>query len=583
MTNSDELREEFEEGSRRPWIFLAVGMGILAVAVALGFGPGWARFKKWRADTFLSESDRAAKRGDHSVALDLGRAALQLVPSDADAIRFNARLLDQLGSDSSLLLWKQLLEGPAATLEDRESYAEAALKADRIELMPGDLVGYLGTTNGTPRGGRIASLYEFKSGHLSNAVLHARRVFRAEPGNPTNAVLLASVLAAQSTPESRAEARRLFWEGAKAEGSVRTEALRNLVRPDLGARQDRERVAALLGKLEKRTPAEDAIWFECRMLLDPSSVSVLASNLVAGIPRDDTERLSLAVDVLLRQARYQDVLRLTIADRGFRSPVLFNARHAALLETGQIEEAYRHVMNPGAQRAPYPLEKLRAVTAQAIPDPRRRDTHLSTMLRFAEGHPGRLREVAELSEKFGAWPIAVDAAKRRSTMAGEEVESFRHLQRLFDLRGDTWTARDYAQRARRAGDGSPELSLAIAHYGLLLGEDFDVGLAEAQRQVVARPEDFGPKVVLALAHLRMGEPEKARALLEGLMVNDAEMLPERMAILTAVFGANGLSDRARGLARQTPLSKLRPEERDLIRPWIAAPPSEGGEHLSVFR
>ena len=66
-------------------------------------------------------------------------------------------------------------------------------------------------------------------------------------------------------------------------------------------------------------------------------------------------------------------------------------------------------------------------------------------------------------------------------------------------------------------------------------------------------------------------PAKARAMLDRLILPEAANA-DALAIVVATLGSNGLEARARELARQIPMSTLRPEERDLIRPWIVPAP-----------
>ena len=579
MTNVEDLRREFDGPSRRFWIGLALTLVILLAVGSVAATPCWLALKKWRARSFLREAEAFIERRQLRLAMERARSALQLLPTNLDALRMNARLFDQLGSDASLGLWQRIVDAAEATTDDRAAFAEAALVMERPELVTSIMPDFLSDQFLAPRSSRIAAIYHAQAGHHVEAVRHARLAYDAQPSNATNAVLLAGLLVAEANPDSRSEARRLFWGLARTNGTFQVDGLRNLIRPDFATRADREEVARILDGMPGRDPEQDAVMVEARMLLDPSRTSQLASNLIARLPRDDPDRLSLAVGILSRQERHRDVLLLTIGDRGFRSRTLFIARSEALSATGQAEEAYRHAMSPAAPLPHFALERMRAITAQAIPDPRRRDTHLREMIRVADQHPGRLRQALDLAEAVGAPAQAIDAAKRLSTVRGEEGAAYRRLQRLYDVKGDTWTARDYARRAIRSGNADPRLPLEIAYFSLLLGEDFDRSLAEAERQLRSRPTDSFGRAVAALAHLRLDAPERARAVFEHSYIPDDELRPDLLAVLAATFGSNGLADRARDMARGISLGRLRPEERDLIRPWISVLPIGGGEAI----
>ena len=80
------------------------------------------------------------------------------------------------------------------------------------------------------------------------------------------------------------------------------------------------------------------------------------------------------------------------------------------------------------------------------------------------------------------------------------------------------------------------------------------------------------RIVLALSHLRRNEPAKANALLEGQVVTWARMLPGMRAVVAATLGAGGKINAAASAIRRLPISSLKPEERELIRPYMSGLP-----------
>lgn len=307
---------------------------------------------------------------------------------------------------------------------------------------------------------------------------------------------------------------------------------------------------------------------EARMLLDPSQTATLVSNLVSRMPRDDAEYLGYVVDTLERTGRHNEVLRLTGAGRSLLSRRLFEARLRSLLATSQYEEAYRHTLAANAPLPTFDLELARVRAADRIGDVRRRETHLRELLRAAGTHPGRLRIVAELAESTATSTVASDAWRLLAGQPAEATNGLRRLQRLADRKGDTWVARDYARRALRLAPEDPDLRLEVAQYSLLLGEDYDRALNEAERQFASRTNDFRCRAILALAHLRLGAADKARALLDRTVIDESGRQPSTLAIVAAVYGGNGLDDRAEGIARRLPIAELRPEEREMIKTWL---------------
>jgi len=268
------------------------------------------------------------------------------------------------------------------------------------------------------------------------------------------------------------------------------------------------------------------------------------------------------------------VLVLTGAGRYLMNRGLFLARYEAVAAQGSPEQAYRLLLNPDAPLPGSELSMLRVQAADRVGNSADRDAHLKELLRSAADNPVRIRRAAELAERYSsraALEVADDGWRRLAARPEDAGDAWQRLQRLADRRGDTWTARDYARRALRAGADSPELRLQVVHYDLLLDEDLDRASAEAEKQVLARPDDFFARCVAALGRLRLGSPEDARAILDRVVV-PGRARGDGLAVVVATYGANGQEGKARELAAQIPLQALRPEERELIRPWLLPPP-----------
>ncbi len=556
-------------------------MGIVILAAAcLPLGrPAWRALKSWRADQFLAEAQELLDQQQFSLAFDRARSALQLVPTGADALRLNARLLTTAGSDASLDLWRRLLASGRATQDDRAAYVETALTLDRPDLIRDIIAAYEAADPPSDRDQRLAALFHLQTRDLESALRCAELAHRLDPVDPTNTVLLARLLAGQTNQPALARAGDLLWGVAQTNGPLRLEALRQLaVSPRF--REDRanvERIRDLLRSIPDRNPEEETLCAETEIELDPSGAASVISNLVSRVRPGDWENLGLVVDALRRQGRNDEVIDLTSEGRGLMSRSLFLGRFDALLATGQTAEAYRLTLSGEAPLSPFDLGLLRVRAAQESGDLDRRDRHLRDLLRIAEDHPDRLLRTAQIAASGGtpaALAVAMDAWKQ---MGGgrdqpQSTNALRHLQHLADMQGDTWTARDYARRAARLDPQDTGLRLEIAYYDLLLDENMDRALAEAERQLQTRTNDLFVRATAALGHLRLGAPARAREVLDRFVVTQQVARNDALAVVVATYGANGFDQRARELAGRLPLAALRPEERELIRKWLLPAP-----------
>lgn len=575
MIRSEDAGHENAPGTSRRTVAVVSLVAMLVLLALATARPAWRLLKNLRASHFVTQARSHMAAGDLAPALDRARAAMQLAPGRAEVIRLNAELATSLGSRNCLSFWSQLVDMGAATREDLILYAEAGLRMDRADLVREIASNLVAGEIASPRGERVAALYFAEARRFFEALHHARNAFGSEPGNPTNEVLLADLLLTEATPDNVAEARQHYRNAARSNPTLRLHAARRLGAPPLGERTDREGVVELLSSVTNREAAEDILLLETKISLDPSSSGPAISNIIAHLPRNDLPRLAAVADTLRRLGRHEEILRLTAGGREFRGPELFRARLEALLATGRTEDAYRLSLARDVPLPPFELELTRVRTARLTGDSRRRDSHLRELIRAAGVHPTRLRSACEIAEEMGALDIAADGWRILSQQPADAVEALRQLQRLADLRGDTWTARDFAQRAVRAGGTDPLLHLEIARYDLLLGEELERATGEARRQVEERPSDFEARAILALAHLRAGSPERARAVLDRQVVDPSRIHPGALAILAAALGENGQVRKAEKIARGLHLARLRPEERELVRRWLA-PPSLSG-------
>lgn len=574
VTNPEELQRHFDGHSRTAWWVIA-GVAVLAlVASAFLARPAWRVVKRVRAASFAKSARDSLAQKNPGLALQHARAALQLQPHHPDYLRLNARLLTEMGSEMSLGFWQRLVALPTPSIDDQLDFLESALVFRRPRLVGLTFSNLCVSSPPSARLQRLGALYHLASGASNAALACARIAHQLEPSNPTNALLLVNLIPKTMDSVTQAESRSLLREVAQSSGPLRMVALHRLVQSDLGERADREWVAKSLSEIPKRSPAEEALLAETQIRLDPATTRVTLSNLVSLVSHNDPEMLTAVVESLARLGQHEEVLNLTSGERGFLNRQLFTARFDALSALHLNTEAYQHLLTPGAPMPPFELALAKIKASVDAKDITRRDAHFEELLGTCGNHGDRLRAVADLAEKLGSHEVAAKAWKQFGALPGQAAAAERGLQRVADRRGDTWSARDHARNALRAGSSIATLPLEIAYYDILLGENIETALAQAQAYAAKNPRDYFPQATIALAHLRLGEPEKARLTLDRLLPDETRPRADAMAVLAATCGQNGFGVRAREIASRIPIDRLRPEERELIRPWVAPPPAD---------
>jgi hypothetical protein len=90
----------------------------------------------------------------------------------------------------------------------------------------------------------------------------------------------------------------------------------------------------------------------------------------------------------------------------------------------------------------------------------------------------------------------------------------------------------------------------------------------AEALVAKHPEMMAYRTTLALAHLRRKDYAALRAAYEKSTLVWDQALPGWQAVYVAAVGALGQTNLARQLAPTVPQHRLKPEERELLRPWL---------------
>jgi tetratricopeptide (TPR) repeat protein len=549
------------------WIVLG------AIVVILGLGaltakPAWRAVKGMRAQRFLAQAEEHAAREEWTQAFERSRSALQLAPTHPKVLRHAAELHARFGAESALVYYQKLLETSSATDQDREGYAAAALGLGDTGLAGPIIEDLLSREKPSARALMLGAQYYSARRDAPRALELARQAAATDPNNPTNAIVLGNFLSMSRRPQDQAEGLALLLPHARAEGPHQLRALTVIARAPETPREAREEVESILAAKAQRTPEEDLLLMETRVSLDPSRRNEIADEVVQKHGRGAEEQMAGAAAWLNRQQLYSRTVSLLLPDIALQSPRLTRLRYEALMGMENIQGAYDFIRGKDVKGEPIQLELLRCTTAMRLKNDAAVESHLRNLLDLARRNPRQLRAVAEFARRNNHTEIANEANQILSRNPGEAMTAFESLLRTADAEGETWAARDYARKLAALKKGDDGIRLQIAFYDLLLEENLDQAFATAQELHKAKPEDFNRRAVLALAHLRRGEPDKAVALIEGQVVTWRRLTPGVRAIVVASLGANNRAGAVPKLLQRLPLARLKPEERELIKPYL---------------
>lgn len=559
--------------ARLPWGWILLAL-VVAGGVAAFFGarPAWRKVKAIRAMRFVAEAKAAFDKENWTVGFERTRAALQLSPINPDVLRHAAYAFSRVGSESGFIYFDALFTHAKATVADREEYANLALRVGNLELARQVTDELLESPNPTARTLVLGSQMAYTRRDLTSALRLAREASRLEPANPTNRFAVASMLAFSRRPADRQEGREILWPFARTNGPLQARALTALLTGTEAPRTDREEVEKILTALPKRTLEQDFLLADARVSLDPSRRSKIADELIELHGRGPTEEIVQTARWLNRHQVYHRTRDILLPDAARKDITLFRLRHEALMGLDSAREAYDFIMEDNAPGDPLQVEFLRCATALKLKNQAAIDSHYRTLVKLAQKSTRSLRAVAEFAFRNGNRTISNEIFQLLMRNPRDAATALRGLVRNADALGETWAARDYARKLASLRKDEDPVRLQIAYYDLLLKENLEKAHAEALALHQAKPEDINRRIVLALSHLRRNEPAKANALLEGQVVTWARMLPGMRAVVAATLGAGGKINAAASAIRRLPISSLKPEERELIRPYMSGLP-----------
>jgi tetratricopeptide (TPR) repeat protein len=198
------------------------------------------------------------------------------------------------------------------------------------------------------------------------------------------------------------------------------------------------------------------------------------------------------------------------------------------------------------------------------------DIHWQRVYLEVDRNPQALMYLGRYAEIQGDSQQAGVAFRRLAREPGFARQAYLALVQLAEKDKNTRALRDILKEivALFPDDDTPRNDLAYVN--LLLNENVTSARGTARELLRKRPDFLAYRITLALADLRLGQPDQAGRLFDGLDVNWPEVLPGWQAVHIAVVAANGRTNLAQALARQVSIGRLKTEETRLIAPFLTA-------------
>lgn len=554
---------------RLPWGWILIALVLLgSVSAYFGARPAWRKVKAFRAHRFVREAEANYAKENWTSGFERTRSALQLAPTDPDILRHAAYSYARFGFEAAFRYFEALLASPHGTTRDREEYAAFALRANNLPVARDQVDDLMESATPSARTLTLASQLALLRRDHREALRLARDAAAREPGNPTNQFVVATVLAISRRPADVREARDILWPYARTNGPLQILALGAILGIREPTREEREEVERILAARPTRSREEEMLLADARIALDPSSVDRVATALVGKFGHASLPDTLAMAEWLNRRRLFGRTLEIVLADAAAKDPSLFRLRYQALAGRGDLRAAYEFLSMDNPPGEPIATEFLRCETAIRLGDKAAVEGHYKSLLSLAQKDPRALRYLADFASRNGNRAVASEVHRMLLSNPRDAATALRGLIRHADLNGEVWNAREYTRKLAELRPDDERVQLQLTYYDLLLKENLDRAVSTAEILHQAKPEDYGRRAVLALAHLRRGDATKASALLIHEKPDWKRVPVGVRAVTVAALGGAGHIARATNLLPAVPISRLKAEERDLIKPFL---------------
>lgn len=553
--------------SRRRWKYYAAVLLLAAAVGGVGVYFGQDAWRSYQARKMAGGVDALLAEGKVREALLRGQSALRLNPEEPEVLRRMAQVLEATGSATALGFHDKLAGAGAARPQDRENHLRAAMRfgqksvAQRVaeDLAKAGDAGFRHLVTAEAMLGR---------GDRAGAERELRAVAAASGAAGESRLLVAQLMAAEESPERRAEALQMLHEVSLQDGKVAVEAMGSALTTGLVPPGE---LTVWADRLEAHPQANERTFLlvqSARLQSAPGSRAELVEQVMTRFADLPVERRTEALLWLNGIGEHERSLALVSSGEALSHADAYVAWLDALAGRGDWKRveasltsdkiplqgttaemfrarAARMTGKEGAARQGY----QRAINA-ALSDPRQLGAAMNFLA--ADGQLPLLREtlVAALSQP--ATSSAAEQGLVAVEKGGREAGKMRDLHVMLrdrlpdnaDVRGD------------------------LIYYDLILGGTGLTG--EAWQMSEAEPENFARRAVYALALLREGLADKAVAVFDGLSVRSDRITPEQKVVVISVLAANGRMDQAQAMAMTLDGNGLTREEVEMVNGYLQA-------------
>ncbi len=549
---------------RLQWVLLCVLIGV----AALESPRAYLAMKLWRAHLFIDEAEDFIRKKKPNEAFSRVQAAFQLAPKSDRVLRLSARMYASTRHPQAIMLWKQLLNTPGASAEDRRNYVELALSIGVADLASPLVARWIAQKTDHSIELLLIARYFMLKENPDQARLYALQGAEKRPGDSTTQLYLSRLLLGSSSASDARLGLQKLWSLAKEPSSAGVQAIEILARRQDLSREQADELVKRLGAYPLKSIDDELLIRDLKLRFEPDQYFPLLDETVNRFRNASQEERITVGRWLNRQKSFHRTVELVPLSQALTNGDALVLRLDALAAMNNWKQIGGELDAEPNPLDPAIREIFRARVATELGQPsearaRWRKVHIE-----AGQNPQILKYVAQYAERVGARADAEQAYRRLATFPDQAREAYVNLVRLANEDQNTRRLREILREMKSIFPEDLIVENDLAYVNLLQNDSIQDSKSVAEKLHDLNPSFLAYRTTLALARLRTREIDKAKKVYEGLILEWTLVPAGWQAVHAAVHGASGNVAAAREFVEQIPIEKLKPEERALIQPWL---------------
>lgn len=549
----------------------SITMIVLAVIYAKPIQDSW---QTSRAESMIKESRDLMQNGQMANAFFKAQEAYQKAPHSVEAIRYNAEIFLHVRPETTIWMIDQLKDKGAETLEDKMRRVRALAKLNRSKEAEAEYQKLLREERASEALMKLGEdLWGTKQ--QNPAVLAMMKEVAAKnPDDIASTLRVARVQVASNLPTQVAEGIDSAWKIAQSDDVTGLQALEFL---DGLPAIPVEFAIKFIQRLKTHPKGDDRHYIAAlkrEVKLYPERKTSIITEAMKRYRERRRDELQPFIRWLVEEQQFLEVVTLVTEDEAKAHQGLLENYLTALTMLRRFDQIERIISDPDVAKILDPTTHamfrahLAFVTSKPAEEFR---SLLITAKDMAERNArfSALQRIAEYAEARGHFDIAEDAyrltvaAARRAASPQSPLVERAALKGLITASEKNGHSEASFNACRDAITRFPEdtdfLDKAL-YISLLVGHEIENSLKKAGTLLQAQPKDHQRKLMMALAHWRMSDAQRA---IEYLQYMDLNHLTEgQRAVFAAIAASAGFQEQALGVAKAIdPKSSMFPEER----------------------